>query len=177
MNLHIAAILAADIKDQRDWSVQTFGPGNRTEGIIDHIKKELDEIRQEPDDLEEWIDVLILAIDGAHRTGATPVEILDMYHQKMNKNRARKWPDWRNSTEKVAIEHVRNYETDEGFKGSVVEKVGEVPVLHSDSCTPVNRAEGWYPADCKRCEETSKLLHDAVLSDALEELHHIRGED
>lgn len=29
---------------------------------------------------------------------------------------------------------------------------------HSESCTPVNRGEGWYPADCERCEFTAQWM-------------------
>lgn len=55
------------IKMQIAWSEKTFGHGRRTEGICKHIEKELQEIRSNPDDLIEWIDVIILALDGAWR--------------------------------------------------------------------------------------------------------------
>lgn len=54
---------------QRRWSEATFGPGPRTLGITAHIRKELQEIEDDPTDLTEWIDVAILALDGAWRTG------------------------------------------------------------------------------------------------------------
>lgn len=50
-----------------EWSEKTFGPGMRTEGITAHIRKELLEIEEDPNSLEEWIDVMILAFDGAWR--------------------------------------------------------------------------------------------------------------
>lgn len=52
---------------QRAFSLRTFGPGARTSGIVDHIRKELDEIQRSPADLEEWVDVILLAFDGAWR--------------------------------------------------------------------------------------------------------------
>lgn len=72
----------------RQWSETTFGPGPRPEGLVKHIEKELAEIRQAPDDLEEWIDVLILAFDGAMRCGPghRPDEVLDMLDYKQKKN-------------------------------------------------------------------------------------------
>lgn len=49
------------------WSSKTFGPGMRTEGLLKHIAKEMDEVRKNPSDVTEWIDIAILALDGAWR--------------------------------------------------------------------------------------------------------------
>ena len=62
--------LLAHIRRHMEFSARTFGPGPRAAGVIDHIRKELREIEAAPDDLEEWIDVLMLALDGAWRSGA-----------------------------------------------------------------------------------------------------------
>lgn len=43
------------LRRQREFSERTFGPGARTNGVIDHIRKELREIEAKPDDLSEWI--------------------------------------------------------------------------------------------------------------------------
>src|SRR5262245_26420143 len=67
----------AHLQRQREWSERTFGPGPRTAGVLDHIRKELREIEAEPTDLREWIDVAILALDGAWRAGFDPDEIID----------------------------------------------------------------------------------------------------
>lgn len=77
------------------WSERTFGPGPRTAGVTDHIRKELREIEAAPDDLGEWVDVIILAFDGAWRCGADPQQIIDAVKVKQAKNEAREWPDWR----------------------------------------------------------------------------------
>lgn len=98
---------AAHLEAQAAWSLATFGPGARTAGVVAHIRKELAEIEAAPLDLEEWIDVMILACDGAWRTGAAPAEIIACLAQKMAKNRARRWPDWRTMAEDAPIEHVR----------------------------------------------------------------------
>lgn len=92
------------------WSTKTFGPGNRTKGVIDHIRKELVEIENNPTDLSEWIDVVILAIDGAWRSGHTVQEIIDAWYAKQAKNESRVWPNWRTMNEDVAIEHDRSYD-------------------------------------------------------------------
>jgi len=92
---------------QREWSKQTFGPGRRTQGILDHIRKELQEIEAVPDDITEWVDVIILAFDGAWRHGWTPEQIITAVRMKQAKNESRSWPDWRESTEDDPIEHIR----------------------------------------------------------------------
>lgn len=99
------------LKNQREWSEKTFGPGRRTVGIINHMKKEFEEIKQEPSDLEEWIDLVILSLDGAWRcSNATPDEIINMLVTKSTKNKERKWPDWRTVPEDAPIEHDRTNE-------------------------------------------------------------------
>lgn len=98
------------LERQAAWSKKTFGPGERTLGIVDHIEKELREIKAAPDDLEEWIDVVILALDGAWRIGATPLQIIDMLEYKQRKNESRNWPDWKEAEPGKAIEHIRDNE-------------------------------------------------------------------
>ena len=92
---------------QRDFSLKTFGPGKRSAGIIDHIQKELVEVAAKPNDLEEWIDIVILALDGAWREGYTPKEIINMLRYKQTKNESRKWPDWRTAVPGKAIQHIK----------------------------------------------------------------------
>jgi hypothetical protein len=96
------------LKRQIAFSEQAFGPGSsRVDGVIDHIRKELIEIEEAPEDLEEWIDVIILALDGAWRVGYTPEEIARVLEYKLAKNKSRKWPDWRTAPAGKAIEHLR----------------------------------------------------------------------
>lgn len=93
---------------QRAFSEATFGPGARTAGVIDHIRKEPREIEAAPDDLSEWVDVVILALDGAWRRGYEPHDILCAILAKQAKNEARTWPDWRTMPLDRAIEHDRD---------------------------------------------------------------------
>jgi len=102
--------LISHIDRQRAFSERTFGPGTRTKGVIDHIRKELNEIEADPLDLEEWIDVVLLAIDGAWRTGASSWQIVDALILKLDKNERRQWPDWRTMSPDKAIEHKRTEE-------------------------------------------------------------------
>jgi len=105
-----AVIDAAHLAHQREWSERTFGPGRRTKGILDHIRKEMIEIEDAPTDVKEWIDVALLALDGAWRTGADPQQIIDAIKAKQAKNEARTWPDWRTMSADQAIEHDRSAE-------------------------------------------------------------------
>lgn len=99
--------LAHILERQRRFSDQTFGPGPRAKGVIDHIQKEIKEVEADPNSLEEWIDIAILAFDGAGRQGYTAREIEDAYVEKLRRNAARTWPDWRTADPDKAIEHVR----------------------------------------------------------------------
>lgn len=93
------------IQNHIDWSRRTFGEGPHTQGLIKHIKKELDEIDAQPQDLEEWCDVIILGIDGAWRAGFTALEVAEALLRKQAKNAQREWPQ--NVPDDQPIEHKR----------------------------------------------------------------------
>lgn len=108
------------------FSRATFGPGERRQGAIDHIRKELVEIENANSDLErieEWVDVAILAFDGLWRSidahyrnvGSTHVDVDEVAGhieiaivKKQRRNEAREWPDWRAVGQDKAIEHKRD---------------------------------------------------------------------
>lgn len=103
--------LARHLERQREFSLKTFGPAgdiDRLAGVLAHINKELSEIAEDPFDLYEWIDVMILAFDGAMRAGYRPSEIIEALVAKQTTNEARNWPDWRNVPAGEPIEHVRD---------------------------------------------------------------------
>lgn len=111
----MAAIDAAHIKHQREWSTATFGPREQRgpRGPLAHLRKEVEEVEVDPTDLEEWVDCIILALDGAWRGGHEPQQIIDAIKAKQAKNEARSWPDWRGIPADQAIEHVRTVEADQ----------------------------------------------------------------
>lgn len=129
----VAVIDAEHLHRQRRWSTQAFGPSKRTLGIIDHISKELKEIEADPTDVEEWVDVIILALDGAWRAGWEPQDIIDAIVAKQAKNEARTWPDWRKASEDKAIEH---------------DRTGERP--RSGICPSCRGEEPYHKPDCSR---------------------------
>lgn len=105
---------------QMAFSHATFGPGERTKGVIDHIRKELIEVEQSEGSADEWVDVAILALDGLTRRlafvgqgeRADPSRVAKMACAmivgKQTRNEARNWPDWRGQSADKAIEHVRS---------------------------------------------------------------------
>lgn len=92
------------------WSLDTFGPGDRLAGVLDHMAKEIEEARANPQDVSEWADLAILAFDGAQRQGISGQEFIDAFRAKFAKNRSRVWPDWRTAPEGKAIEHDRSHD-------------------------------------------------------------------
>ena len=102
---------AKHLRRQAEFSARTFGPGARTAGVCDHIRKELVEVQADGGPLAEWVDVIILALDGAWRSGATPEQIIAALVAKQTKNEGRHWPDWRTVPLDRAIEHDRTADT------------------------------------------------------------------
>lgn len=123
----------AHLYRQRDWSAVTFGPGLRTKGVSAHIRKELLEIEADPTDVKEWIDIAILGLDGAWRTGASPEQIVLTLAAKQAKNEAREWPDWRAASQDEPIEHVRTGEQDLGPDGESIPGIDVPPPTFRDN--------------------------------------------
>lgn len=92
---------------QRAWSLKTFGPGDCASRVIDHLRKEINEVEAAPRDLTEWIDIVLLALDGAWRAGYSPTQIAAAIEAKQTRNELRKWPDWHTADADKAIEHVK----------------------------------------------------------------------
>jgi len=92
------------LANQMDWSRRTFGSGRRTIGITKHIEKECAEVRENPDDLSEWVDIMILAMDGYWRAGGSPEMLLHAIIAKQSINRERTYPK---TNEDEPSEHVR----------------------------------------------------------------------
>lgn len=109
---------------QRDWSHETFGPPSfkGPKGPLDHLKKEageawdaFDEAFGNPTKFDaakvEIIDCLFLVFDAAHRAGMSYADISRIAMEKLRKNKARMWPDWRGTDPDKAIEHDRTVPT------------------------------------------------------------------
>jgi hypothetical protein len=90
------------------WSLGAFGPGRQTAGILEHLGKEIAEISAKPDDLTEWVDVMILAFDGYLRHGGTVEGLMRDLEAKQAENFARRWPPAGDGEH--AVEHLRDDE-------------------------------------------------------------------
>ena len=90
---------------QQRWSNETFGRGPQTEGVLKHIEKEIGEVRQDPDSLEEWCDIVLLAFGGAMRMGHTPYQICQELLRKQQVTiYERTWPT---PVDGMPTEHVK----------------------------------------------------------------------
>ncbi len=163
--------LVAHIHRARAFSEKTFGPGSRSHGVVEHIRRELCEIEAKPDDLEEWIDVMILAIDGAWRAGYEPEEIVAALAAKQTKNEARKWPDWRTVPEGTPIEHDRSGEdVAHGISALKGRTLAEIKHIGGDeelifTCDRGDRFRMYHEQDCcegVRVEEIVGNLGDLI---------------
>lgn len=99
------------IRRQQIFSSRTFGDGERTEGILKHIEYEVREVRDSGGDLDEWIDIVILALDGAWRrasaAGLDPcIDVAMRLMRKQTINELRSWPAL--GPEDEPIEHIRS---------------------------------------------------------------------
>lgn len=102
--------LATFLEEQLAFSTRTFGPGPRTASTLGHIRKELAEVEAAPQDVLEWVDIMICAFDGALREGHTPEAIVQGLQNKQAINKKRRWPDWRKLPLDAVIEHIREDE-------------------------------------------------------------------
>lgn len=153
--------LIAHLHRQRDFSARTFGPGARTAGVCDHIRRELAEIEAAPADITEWVDVILLALDGAWRSGAQPEEIAAAVEAKQTKNERRDWPDWRTCDPNKAIEHNRGGEAPAPQAATCNDslQVGAVKESLTTATADVLAAvrklgakeRGWKPGDDAEC--------------------------
>ena len=112
--LKAAAGMSNFFEEQRAWSYETFGPPSfkGPKGPLDHLKKEADEARDEPDpgkQREEIVDCLFLVFDAAHWAGMSYGDLVNGAFVKLLVNKhKRTWPDWRGTDPDKAIEHDRS---------------------------------------------------------------------
>ena len=115
MTLHTVAV------DIAAWQAETFGPPRERMGPVNHMAKEVEELRQtldvlrgctpgttlhasvRADALEELADVFHLMVQVYADLGAVPETFAAVVENKLAKNRARKWnaPDARGIVEHV----------------------------------------------------------------------------
>jgi hypothetical protein len=140
-NGHLYVDLVSHIRRQRAFSIKTFGPigqGQKPEGVIAHMLKEIrEELSLDPTNLKEWVDMLILSIDGCIKSGHSPQDIVMALLEKQTKNESRKWPDWRTMPKEEAIEHIRTAE-EQVIKADEVATSSQIHLNFDGNGTPLN---------------------------------------
>ena len=89
--------------DVSEWSNATFGPGQRTDGMIAHLAREVQELKESPTTLSEYADCLMLLIDAAGSVGFNMDDLVKATFEKLEINKKRKWGP---ANEDGSIEHV-----------------------------------------------------------------------
>lgn len=91
---------------QSKWSQATFGTDAERGpiGPLKHLAKEAVEAQENPGDITEFADCLLLTLDANRRAGFTPMQLVDAAMAKMEINEARKW---QKPIGDEPIEHVR----------------------------------------------------------------------
>ena len=86
------------------WADSVFGKDRKPEMILQHLKKEIQELIEEPSNLEEYADVGILWLNAAAKAGYKVKDLYFAMAGKLMVNKSRKWgkPD-----ENDVVEHLR----------------------------------------------------------------------
>jgi hypothetical protein len=118
--------------DHAEWSQATFGSDNVRDwtGPLAHLRRELVEIEQQPDDIMEWADALLLLLDASRRAGIHAGTLLGAAEHKLAVNRERTWQP---PNVDGSIEHVRTQPD---------------VVVGATAATATQENDGWtYPSD------------------------------
>ncbi len=170
--------IAAFFDAKAAWSLATFGPGERLGGVLAHIRKELDEIAAKPSDLEEWIDVAMIAMDGSWRSaGADGAAWWAALRAKHEKNLRRSWPAIGTTPPDRPIEHAREHDALDARLGAIVEslrpkvcspaRVAELEALAHEQAAKVRAAErAAYEERRPRCDACGRRGYHVCTAEA-----------
>lgn len=81
------------------WAAKTF-PDESVEGKLEHLKEEVEELLDDPDDLGEWADCFMLLFDAARKKGLAKAQIIEAMRAKFEVNKTRTWRDVGNGVHK-----------------------------------------------------------------------------
>lgn len=59
--------------------------------ILTHLRRELEEIENDPNDIEEWADAMLLFMHGLRERGFSIASLVIALEKKFEVNRNRKW--------------------------------------------------------------------------------------
>lgn len=91
-SIFIGYDLNSFIKNHTVWSRNTFGPDGNPMGSLKHLKKEVDEVLENPTDIIEYADCFILLCDAVRRAGFSFLQLLYTAIEKQKINEQRQWP-------------------------------------------------------------------------------------
>jgi len=83
--------------ERLEWSLKTFPEATavsslrKLEGEIKEVEKELEDILNEDELIEEYADCLMCLFDSAGRVRIYPEHIFEAFEKKLAKNKARTW--------------------------------------------------------------------------------------
>jgi hypothetical protein len=79
-----------DFVDRHDEWARGIFPDETLDSKLSHLKKEVDEVREHPDDLEEWADCGMLLLHSLKRAGFTVQQWLEAMERKFAEVQTRK---------------------------------------------------------------------------------------
>ena len=154
------------INQQAAFSRRTFGPGKRTEGVLEHLLKEIEEVRENPHDISEWADIIILAVDGLTRRGFSADDLAMAWHLKLITNENRTWPDYRNYGTDEAITHQPDDWPFDFPKGSILRYgAGPTAIMRADRHNGLEYHSRLYGRQCGGDQVGAYLIDVEVARD------------
>lgn len=102
----LGCALAELAADQAAWSQATFGSDVERGpiGALLHLEREAREAAENPADVTEYADCLLLILDASRRAGLDPLKLIRAAQEKMKVNKSRVWPK---TVGDVPTEHAR----------------------------------------------------------------------
>lgn len=81
------------VQEHADWSQATFGPDHvrGPKGPLEHLKDEVVEVLDKPEDILEFADCLLLLMDALRRARHTPDQLLEAAWKKLQINKDQVW--------------------------------------------------------------------------------------
>ena len=95
--------------EQSIFSQKTFGSDEIKGpiGSLKHLEKEVKEVQEHPDDLEEYVDCFLLLLDATRRSKNSLLDLLSTAYCKLQKNKKRKWPPIDKNNLDVDVGHIK----------------------------------------------------------------------
>lgn len=87
-----------------DWQDRTFGQAT-LESVLAHMREEIDEVIENPDDLYEWADMLLLFLGAMSKQGIRFEEVFDKSRDKFYNVLVHR--QWGNPDSNGVVRHIK----------------------------------------------------------------------